>query len=434
MRVIFGGWAKTESMDLEATEMAIRDAMHAAGAKILTGLLREERPSVRTVPCSCGRLAEYVELRPKRILTAVGQAQVLRRYYLCSNCGVGQAPMDKELDIERTDFSPGVRRMMVLAGYDAPFDSGRQQMETLAGLVVTAKSVERTAEAIGADIVRWREDEMREIMRPNSAVRGGDGEKIRVMYIEIDATGIPIVPWEIDRSRPGKQGDVARTRDAKLGCVFTQTGIDDEGRPVRDASSTTYVAAIETAEEFGRRIYAEARRRGLDRAITVVVIGDGAAWIWNLVRTHFPGAIEILDIYHARQHLWNLAAMLFPYDEVGRKRWVKRFQQKLDGGKIKKLVADLRSTPVANTELRQAIEAEAGYYEKNAERMRYPDFRRHNLFVGSGVVEAGCKTVIGSRLKMSGMFWTVRGANAILALRCNILNGDFEDYWEARRA
>lgn len=430
---MIGGWVKSGAIDLEATEMAIRDAMHMAGARVLSGLLREEAPLDRTVACSCGGRAKYVELRPREVLTAVGWAEIVRAYYLCSECRAGQSPMDRELDIEKTDFSPGVRRMMALVGHDAPFDSGRQQMQTLAGLKVTAKAVERTAEAIGADIARWRKGQMQEIMRADSAppIRG---EKIPLMYIEMDGTGVPIVSWEIDRSRPGKQGEVARTREAKLGCVFTQTGVDDEGRPARDESSTTYVAAIETAEEFGRRIYAEARRRGLDRAVEVVVIGDGAPWIWAQVRTHFPGAIEILDLYHARQHLWNLAAKLFHSDEIGRRRWVRRLQPKLDDGRIEKLVTELRLIRVANNELRQAILAEADYYVRNAERMRYPDFKRQNLFIGSGVVEAGCKTVIGSRLKMSGMFWTVRGANAILALRSNVLNGDFEDYWETRRA
>ena len=106
----------------------------------------------------------------------------------------------------------------------------------------------------------------------------------------------------------------------------------------------------------------------------------------------------------------------------------------LDEGKIADLVAALRSIDTANPELAEKIRKEAAYFENNAQRMRYPEFRRQHLFVGSGVIEAGCKTIIGSRCKQSGMFWTVRGANAILALRCRLFNGRFEDYWEARRA
>lgn len=148
---------------------------------------------------------------------------------------------------------------------------------------------------------------------------------------------------------------------------------------------------------------------------------------------HFPGSIQIVDLYHARQHLWDLARKLHPNDEASQKAWMKTHQKRmLDKGKIEKLVGALRSIETTNPELAEKIRIEADYFEKNADRMRYPKFRLQHLFVGSGVIEAGCKTVIGARLKQSGMFWTVRGANAILALRCCQLNGRFEDYWEER--
>jgi len=169
------------------------------------------------------------------------------------------------------------------------------------------------------------------------------------------------------------------------------------------------VGAIETAEEFGKRIYQEAWKRGWSRAQKKVVMGDGAEWIGTIADQHFPGAIQIVDLFHARQHLW-------------------------DEGKIEDLVAALRSLDSSSPELTEKIRTEAGYFENNAKRRRYPEFRRQHLFVGSGVIEAGCKTVIGSRCKQSGMCWTVRGANAILALRCCQINGRFERYWEARRS
>jgi hypothetical protein len=165
-----------------------------------------------------------------------------------------------------------------------------------------------------------------------------------------------------------------------------------------------------------------------------VVLGDGAEWIWNLASQHFPGAIQIVDLFHARQHLWELAHKLYPNDERAQKRWILVQQNRLDNGKIEKLVLALRSIPTANPEVAEKLRTETEYFQTNAERMRYPKFRGQHLFVGSGVIEAGCKTVIGSRLKRSGMFWTVRGANAILALRCCQINGRFETYWEARKA
>ena len=179
----------------------------------------------------------------------------------------------------------------------------------------------------------------------------------------------------------------------------------------------------------------EAWKRGWSRAKKKVVIGDGAEWIWNLAADHFPGAVQIVDLYHARQHLWELVRKLHPNDDGNQKTWMKLHQKRLlDKGKIERLVASIRSLSSDNPEVSEKIRTEADYFERNADRMRYPKFRRQHLFVGSGVIEAGCKTVIGSRLKRSGMFWTVRGANAILALCCRHLNGRFEDYWASRRA
>jgi hypothetical protein len=192
------------------------------------------------------------------------------------------------------------------------------------------------------------------------------------------------------------------------------------------------VAAIETAEEFGLQFYTEAWRRGWSRARKKVVIGDGAAWIWNLADQHFPGAIQIVDLYHARRHLWELSAKLFPNEEQVRKRWMARCLKQLERGKIEAVVKTLREIQPSSPELAKILKNDAEYFERNAARMRYPTFRAQGLFVGTGVVEAGCRAVIGSRLKCSGMFWTVRGANAIIALRCCRLSGRFEDYWESR--
>ena len=235
--------------------------------------------------------------------------------------------------------------------------------------------------------------------------------------------------------RQGKvEGQPAHTREVKLGCVFTQTRWGQEGHPIRAPDSTTYTGAIETAEEFGRCLYREAWQRGWSRAPKQVVIGDGAEWIWNLAALHFPSAIHMVDLYHARQHLWELARRLYPNDEGKQKGWMKLHQKRLlDKGKIEKLVGTLRASKSSNAEVAEKLRTEADDFARNAERMRYPQFRRQDLFVGSGVIEAGCKTVVASRLKRSEMFWTVREANAILALRCSLLNGRFEDYWESRR-
>jgi Uncharacterised protein family (UPF0236) len=413
----------------------VRSTMHRAGAAVLTELLRFPAPDSNhhSVDCACGRQAQYRELRVKAVLTAVGRVEVSRPYYLCPHCHVGQFPADVELDIENTEISPSVRRMQAVVGQEAPFDHGREQMKLLADLEVTTKAVERTAEAIGGDIAEREQQEIRRAVQLDLPIV--IGKPIPVLYVQMDGTGVPVVKKETEGRKGKIDGQPAHTREAKLGCVFTQTTWDEEGFAIRDPDSTTYTGAIETAEEFGKRLYLEAWNRGWSRAQQRVVMGDGAEWIWNLAEPYFPGAVQIVDLYHARQHLWELARKLHPNDETNQKAWIKVHQKRLlDEGKIEKLVSSLRSINSTNREVAEKIRTEADYFERNAERMRYPKFRGQHLFVGSGVIEAGCKTVIGSRLKRSGMFWTVRGANAILALRCCYLNGRFEDYWEARHA
>jgi len=415
--------------------MALRAAMHRAGAAALTQLLQFPEPAAdqRAIPCACGQQARYREQRTRHILTALGEVELSRPWYLCPRCHNGQFPADRQLDIENRDFSPGVRRMQALVGQEAPFAHGREQMKVLAGLEVTTKAVERTAEAIGGDIAQTEQQEIRRAVQLDLPIVVG--QPIPILYVQMDGTGVPVVKKETEGRRGKSDGQPAHTREAKLGCVFTQTDWDEQGYPIRDPDSTTYTGAIETADEFGKRLYLEAWNRGWNRAEKKVVMGDGAEWIWNLAGQHFPGAVQIVDLYHARQHLWELARKLHPNDESSQKTWIKVHQKRLlDKGKIEKLVAAIRSIQSTNPEVAEKIRTQADYFETNTERMRYPKFRRQHLFVGSGVIEAGCKTVIGSRLKQSGMFWTLRGANAILALRCCHLNGRFEHYWGTRCA
>lgn len=412
--------------------MLVRGAMHRAGAAVLSRLLAPTSPSPTHSRCGCGHLARYHDRRPKQLLTALGPVRFRRAYYVCSHCEQAHSPRDRELDVEGVSYSPGVRRMMAAVGSESSFEQGREQLALLAAIEVPAKAIERQAEAIGAAIESAAQAEIlraKQLDLPAVA-----GPVVPLLYIEMDGTSVPTVKAET-QARAGKiEGQPAHTREAKLGCVFTQSGSDPAGRPLRDPQSTSYVAAIETAEQFGLRLYSEAWRRGWSRAHKKVVIGDGAVWIWNLAHLHFPGAIEIVDLYHARQHLAELSAKLFGADSEARHGWLAATLALLDSGRIEALAKTLRELKPGAPELAKLVAGEAEYFERNAERMRYPAFREQGLFVGSGVVEAACKTVIGSRLKRSGMFWTLRGANAILALRCCRLSRRFEDFWADRRS
>lgn len=319
--------------------------------------------------------------------------------------------------------------MMGRVGAKEAFDEGRRDLEELAGLVVETKAVERVSETIGDQIRRTAEEERQAALAGKLA----SVETVVTLYIAIDGTGVPVVPHETE-GRQGKESGRAKTREAKLGCVFTQTCLDEQGRPLRDEDSTTYVGAIETAEQFGPRIYAEAVRRGLTRAQRVIVVGDGAPWIWNIADEHFHDAIQIVDLYHARQHLTELGKIVYGPAGAKAKDWAAGRCEQLDEGNIEAVLTAMKRLRPRDPAAQHAVRQAVTYFQTNAKRMRYANFRSQGLFVGSGVIEAGCKTIIGRRLKQSGMRWTVRGANAIIALRCLELSGRWEDFWEARAA
>lgn len=280
LRMLYSIKRKAEHVDLEAVEMLVRSGMHRAGAAGLAAMLQIPAPAVaqRTVTCCCGEQAQYQGLRSKPVLTAVGKVKVSRPYYLCRQCHAGQFPADIDLDIQDTELSPGVRRMLALVGADAPFDHGRRQVKLLAGLEVTTKAVERTAEAIGEHVAQREQREIQRAVQLDLPVI--IGEPIPLLYVQMDGTGVPVVKKET-LDRKGKiDGRPAHTREVKLGCVFTQKGWDEEGYALRDRDSTTCTGAIETADQFGKRLYTEAWNRGWSRAQKKVVIGDGAEWIW----------------------------------------------------------------------------------------------------------------------------------------------------------
>ena len=410
------------ALDLEATEMALREGMHQLGSRVLEKLLEADQPQLdsKTVDCEQGHQARWLGWRPKQLLTVLGPIQIRRSYYYCEVCGTGVHPQDSHWGIEGTGLSPGVRRMMARLGSKESFEEAREDLAELAGVKVVTKQVERVSEELGQQVQGW------------TPAAASDPKPVAKFYIAYDGTGVPVVPRETE-GRKGKQGP-AKTREAKLGCLFTQTRVDAEGRPERDPESTSYVGAIETAEEFGPRLYEEAERRGLAQAGEVIALGDGAPWVWNLADEHFPTAVQIVDLYHARQHLAQAAKFLFGSHPDQQSQWLRARMDELDAGLVEAVIGALGRFQPKDSAQQAALEREANYFRNNTERMRYDDFRKRGLFVGSGVVEAGCKTVVGQRLKRSGMHWTVRGANAIIALRCLILSGQWESFWESRAA
>jgi hypothetical protein len=423
----------TGSYDFEALETYTREVMHRCGAHVLEGLLEVEDGQTLGRSCPCGGVFHNKKRQVKTLRTLLDKLRIVGTHQRCSGCGTWRTPQDIVLDVIGTGFSPGLRRAMAQTASDVCFEKSALFLNRLAGVSVNAKDVERVAEAIGKDMLRRQEQDI-------EAAQQTAAQEIATVYTQVpdtlyimdDGTGVPVRRKETE-GRKGKHSDgIARTREAKLGVVFDQVEIDSEGNPIRAAHSTSYVGKIESVDTFGPRLYEEARRRGIDQARRVVAMGDGAPWIWNMADTYFPQAIQIVDYFHAREHLSTLAKALFPENEIARHLFEKPLAELLWQGDIPALTMALRETIVAdakNTILNATIE----YFNTNHHRMRYRYFREQNLFIGSGVVEAGCRSLIGERLKRSGMHWTVVGANAIIALRCCIESNQFENYWENRR-
>ena len=383
-----------------------------------------------TLPCPGGHEARYAGRRPKTFQTVLGKITLERAYYYCATCRTGFCPRDRALGMAQTSCSPAVTRMVGLAAALVSFAESSELLGELAGVPVDAKQVERTAEALGREIAA---DE-KVVVEPAPA-----GEIAPTMYLGFDGTGIPVRKEELE-GRQGKQPDgSAKTREVKLCAVWSAESRDDEGWPVRDAGSVSYSAAIESAaqrdvdqapSEFTERGLREAQRRGFDRAARQVVIGDGAPWIWNLASEYFPHAIQILDRYHAKEKLYTIAKDIYGPQSDLWKPWAKQRGDELDAGDLAALIHALAPHVSDSEEARKGV----GYFTGNQERMKYPEFEAGYLCTSSAVLEAGCKTAIGARLKRGGMHWTVAGADAIIALRCCKLSGRFEDFWERHAA
>ena len=419
-------------MDLEAIEIYVRSSMHEVGRSLLERVLNANGAGYQgsSIGCGEGHRSKFVGYREKEITTVLGRVRVERSYYYDAKCGRGSCPRDQELDIERTGFSPGMRRMMARVGALRPYGQGEEDIRELAGVEVSAKDIERISNQMGSEVERF--SRMEETVVRSAASNVIALKPAKVMYICMDGTGVPLLPRElIGRKGRGEDGR-ARTREAKLGCIFTQTGVDEEGYALRDEGSTSYVGAIEGAKDFAVRLLSEARRRGVDQAPEVCIIGDGAEWIWNIAGDRFPDARQIVDLYHAREHYWELGRALYWTNQKRLLGWAEERRKELDRGEIRSVIRAIKRLRPGGEELQKLTETTIGYYTSNAHRMRYHEYREKGLFVGSGVLEAGCRTVIGQRLKLSGMHWTLRGLNNVMALRCCIMSRRWEDFWASR--
>jgi hypothetical protein len=411
---------------MKAAEGVLRAGLLRLGGSMLGEVLSADRGHRGPrVPCGSGHEAVFAGYRDKAFDTALGLVTVTRAWYQCTACGHGLAPRDAELGVAGTSMSPGLTAMNDLAAAAGPFAGAARLLEELAGVRLTAKRVERAAEASGTAIAAAGRGRAALITARRLAPLPPAPLPDK-LYAVIDGTGVPMTARET-AGRDGKGEDGrARTREVKLAVFFTQDKLDDDGYPVRDRGSSSVIATFEPAATFADLVKAEGIRRGAGHVRQFTVLGDGAAWIWGIATAKFPEATQVVDLFHAREHLHSLTRSL-EFTLLDRKdEWLAARLEDLDYGYIDGIEAAVRKYPLEGVK-KDEVEKELGYFLNNAPRMRYHWFRRCGLFVGSGVVEASCKTVVGQRLKQSGMHWTVGGADAIIALRCK----EASSTWEA---
>ena len=405
---------------VQELEVLVRTAVFKSANALVEFLLQEaaDRVDASYQPkpgqqCK-GRISIQVD-------SVFGSFALQRAYYYHEGKQEGHYPADAALGLE-SGHTPALTRLICLEGADeGSYQRAEQHLEQTGGIHTSARQIQRMVQRVGAAAQQWQE-------RPAKPA----GSAVPIMYVSADGTGVPMRKEELV-GRAGKQPDGgAKTRLAYLGCVFTQHKTDENGHPVRDYESTTYVSSFSSIEEFGPCLRQDAIRRGVSMASEVVLLIDGAEGLANMGRLCFAGATQIVDFYHALEHGGHVLMALLgnkdhPEYRIRLRRWAKR----LLNDKVEQLIAEMRQE-CAGMPQAAAVEKELGYFLNNIDRMQYGTFRRKGFFIGSGVIEAGCKTVVGARCKQSGMFWSEPGAENVLALRCIHSSRRLGEFWKER--
>ncbi len=445
--------------DLQRLEQCLLENIMELGRRSMeTILVSETREEAVAVPQEgrCGHALKRAGEREKTVLTLMGAIVIKRAYYHCKEErpaeGVSQRrcpgtiPFDEQWGLTRHQASPGVQRMIAKLAARLTFEEAADAIADLLPVSLSARQVGLLLRPIGAAFAQQENEQASQYLYQGSEKRRSEqerqeeqGELIRRLYVEVDGVMARFrrgsVPME--RQEEERAGDVYR--EIKVGAAFL-------GLPGRERSELVpgvvvdacgpkaYVARQVTVEEFAPLVYALARQMGLLRAQQVVILGDGARWIWKLADEQFPGAVQIVDEYHAREHVWKVARAAFAAEPELRDAWATRVTELLGNGQIHEVIAAIERLPALSPEpgkTKSVQDIEAEYFRHNAHRMQYPVFRAQGIHLGSGVAEAACKTVVSTRAKKSGMRWLPHGLATVLAVRSALLSNLFDRRWQA---
>jgi Uncharacterised protein family (UPF0236) len=404
-----GTWVQAEPRTLQQQEEQLLCQLHELGTTLLSGLLALATASPPpSVTCPCGAAATFRRLRQATVTTLLGRLTYTRATYGCASCKKGHAPLDHHLQVAAGSFSLGLQELLALLG--ATQDSFAQAAAILARLClvqVCPNSVRAATEDLGATLVQHTLDaassaQIQDILPPaQSAVP-------RQLYISMDGVLVHC--------------RTSGWRELKTGCVYTTRLQRSRRAPyerVLRMEQPSYSTSLAEAAPFGWQLYVEAARRGVAQTDEVIVIGDGAHWIWTLAEQHFPGATQIVDWYHASQYVWNAATSIHDEGSAARTSWAKQQLDALWEGQLDQVLSAL----APHTGDDGAVDAAVSYYTTQRGRLDYPSYRARGLQIGSGTIESTCKHLISARLKQAGMIWSEQGANAVSAVRAWLKSG-----------
>jgi hypothetical protein len=404
---------------LALVEAAARDTANRIGQALIQHALQV--PAGRApepVPCQEGHRVRRVGVRTRTIRTALGPVSLERAWWHCSTCHAGFAPLEARYGIGPAGTSPGFDKVLALAGTEHPYRASASLITELTGIVLaSASEVARTTRRVGV-AARDRANAETAAIKTGAVVPLMPGPAPDVGYLLIDGTGAPMVPRETE-GRPGKYPDGrARTREVKIGCLFTQATATPGGEPARDPGSVSYLATFADAAGFADQLSDEHRRRGFDRIRQPIVIGDGAKWIWSIAERLFPEATHIVDYWHACEHVHDLVK-IFDHLLADPKAFTHQLIDHLDHGDITGIINQVNTLHLDHYKgtLAERTHKALDYFTSNSHRMQYHHYRAHGWFIGSGPVEAACKAIVAARAKQAGMRWTTAGLDPVLTLR-----------------
>jgi len=398
------GTFRSGQKNLAEVEWAIQEDVRQVGRVIFGAALSTVGTGREgcSLPCECRSTKRYVSDRPKTLVTLFGPVEFRRAYYNCSNCGHGESPLDRKLGVEGTSVTPAVKDVLAWTNVEMPYGPSREHLLRVLGLSLAKDTHETVVAELGESVQPGEESRAREAFAGLPPAEQ--------LYITCDGV---------------KTNTTEGWKEPKLGAVF-RAERNEDGKPVR--GPTRYIGRIEDSETFGQRLWRLAEAAGVEKAKTVIVLGDGALWIWNLADFHFPGAVQIVDWYHATERLAALATRVWGESSPEGKAWYEARKAELWDGRVDAVLTALSHLTVRPLAVRDAIRKAIGYFEDNQHRMQYGEFRAKGHFIGSGVVEGACKFIIARRFKLSGMRWTIDGFHRLLNLRLCIINRDWDRF------